>query len=63
MKYGNNSREFATKVENIWQDIMKEYLNFSNKSIWIQAKNSSHYIHLTEQQLLTKGLVWMDENV
>lgn len=63
MKYGNNSREFAIKVENIWQDIMKEYLNFSNKSIWIQAKNSSHYIHLTEQQLLTKGLMWIDENV
>jgi hypothetical protein len=60
MKYGNNSREFASKIEEMWQDVMKEYLNFSKKSIWIQAKNSSHYIHLTEKQLLFSGLEWID---
>lgn len=63
MKYGNNSRKFATKIEGIWQDIMKGYLNFSKKSTWIQAKNSSHYIHLTEKELLWNGLEWIDENV
>lgn len=63
MRYGNNSSEFATKIEGIWQDIMKEYLSFSKKSTWIQAKNSSHYIHLTENQLILNGLKWIDENV
>jgi len=62
MKYGNNSKEFAIKIEEMWQDIMKEYLSFSKKSIWMQAKNSSHYIHLTENQLLLKGIEWIGEN-
>lgn len=63
IKYGHNSRDFATKIEEIWQDIMKEYLKFSIKSTWIQAKNSSHYIHLTENQLLLDGLEWIDDNI
>ncbi|MGB4659014.1 MAG: alpha/beta hydrolase [Mobilitalea sp.] len=63
MKYGNNSKDFATKIENIWQDIMKEYLNFSKKSTWIQAKNSSHYIHLTEKELLFEGIQWINSQV
>lgn len=62
MKYGNNSREFAAKIEAIWQDIMKEYLNFSKKSIWIQAKKSSHYIHLTESELLFEGIDWINNH-
>lgn len=63
MKYGNNSRDFATKIEEMWQDLMKEYLDFSKISTWFQAKSSSHYIHLTEKQLLLNGLEWIDANV
>jgi hypothetical protein len=60
MKFGNNSREFATKIEEMWQRIMKEYLDFSKQSIWLQAKNSSHYIHLNESKLLFEGIDWIN---
>jgi hypothetical protein len=63
MKYGNNSKEFATKIETIWQDLMKEYLDFSKQSIWLQAKNSSHYIHSTESELLFDGIDWINMKV
>lgn len=62
MKFGNNSRELAAKVEDMWQNIMKEYLSFSKKSHWVQAEHSSHYIHLTESQLLLRGLEWIEAN-
>lgn len=60
MKFGNNTREFAEKIEEIWQENMKEYLHLSDKSIWMQAKNSSHYIHLTEGELLFEGMEWIN---
>lgn len=50
MQFGNNPREFAEAVENMWQDIMKEYLTFSKKSKYIQAKSSGHYIHLSDRE-------------
>ena len=50
MEFGNNSREFAEEVEHMWQDIMKEYLTFSKKSKYIQAKSSGHYIHLSDRE-------------
>lgn len=52
MKFVNNTYEFAEKVENMWQSIMKEYLGFSQKSRYVQAKHSGHYIHLTEPELI-----------
>ncbi len=56
MEFGNNSREFAFKIEEMWQAIMKEYLNFSKKSLWIQAEKSTHYIHLTQPELICNTL-------
>ena len=50
MQFGNNSREFAEEVEHMWQDIMKEYLTFSKKSKYIQAKSSGRYIHVSERE-------------
>lgn len=52
MKFGNNTRKFASKIEDMWQSIMKEYLNFSNNSTYLQAKHSGHYIHLTEPEII-----------
>lgn len=52
MKFGNNSSDFATKIENMWQDIMKEYLGFSKNVMHVQAEHSGHYIHLTEPELI-----------
>lgn len=56
MMFGQTDRPLAEKAENLWQDIMKEYLAFSDKSTFIQAKNSGHYIHLTEPELITQAL-------
>lgn len=56
MKFGNNTREFAAKVEEMWQNLMKEYLSFSEKSTWISAEKSTHYIHLTEPNLVVNAL-------
>lgn len=56
IQFGNNTREFATKVEEIWQKIMKEYLEFSAKAVWKQAEHSTHFIHLTEPELIITAL-------
>jgi hypothetical protein len=56
MNYGGSSREIAGRVENIWQEIMKEYLSFSNNTKWIEAKKSSHYMHLTEPELVKNSI-------
>lgn len=56
MKFGNNTREFAKKVEDMWQDIMKEYLSFSDKSLWLRAEKSTHYIHLTEPEIVIRSV-------
>ncbi len=60
VKFGRTSVDFATRVEDLWQSLMKEYLIFSNKSKYIQAQNSGHYIHLTEPNLIHDGLEWID---
>lgn len=54
MQFGNNSREFASRIEDMWQGIMKEYLDFSTMSTFLQAEHSSHYIHLTEPELIVR---------
>ena len=56
MKFGNNTREFAKKVEDMWQDIMKEYLSFSDKSLWLRAEKSTHYIHLMEPETVIEAV-------
>jgi pimeloyl-ACP methyl ester carboxylesterase len=60
MDFGSASKEMADKIENIWQDIMKEYLTFSSKSGFVQAKKSCHYIHLTEPELVENALIKID---
>ena len=42
----------ADKVENLWQNIMKKYMRLSQRSEYITAPNSGHYIHLTDEELL-----------
>ena len=56
MEFGRNSRPFATRIEQLWQEIMKEYLGYSKRAIWIQAKRSTHYIHLTEPELIIESV-------
>lgn len=57
--FGGASEELAQKVENIWQDLMKEYLSFSSNSRHIQAKDSGHFLHLTEFSLVEEALAFI----
>ena len=56
MEFGRNSRSFAVRIEQLWQEIMKVYLDYSERAIWIQAKKSTHYIHLTEPELIIESV-------
>ncbi len=56
MEFGRNSRSFAVRIEQLWQDIMKDYLGYSERAIWIQAKKSTHYIHLTEPEIIIESV-------
>lgn len=62
MKFGNNSLEFATRIEKMWQGIMREYLDFSKEAMFVQADHSSHYIHLTEPELILREAERMMKN-
>jgi hypothetical protein len=50
--YGNLDKQKAQKIEDIWQDLMKRYLNLSSETEHIKAPNSGHYIHLTDFEVL-----------
>ena len=56
MEFGQTTKEFAEKVEELWQSLMQEYLTFSEKSILLRADNSGHYIHLGDFEVLMKAL-------
>ena len=60
MYFGRTSYEIAEKVENVWQQIMKQYLEFTPNSIYLQAKNSGHYMHLTEPELIMEAYQYID---
>jgi pimeloyl-ACP methyl ester carboxylesterase len=56
MQYSGINRELADKVERIGQSLMKEYLTFSTKSKFVQAKRSTHHIHLSEFEIVNAAL-------
>lgn len=56
MEFGQNTKEFAMKVEELWQSLMQEYLAFSEQSILLRANNSGHYIHLTDFEVMMQAL-------
>lgn len=63
MKFGKVSKNFAEKVENIWQSVMKEYLKLSSVHKYTEALSSGHFIHLTEPNLIDEGLLWVEQNL
>ena len=50
--YGNADNLTSTKVENLLVEIMKEYLKLSKKSDFMQARNSGHFIHLSDPEII-----------
>lgn len=60
MEFGRNTREFAERVEEIWQELMRKYLIYSKESKLVIANKSSHYIHLTDRELIDDCLEWIE---
>ena len=56
-EFGQTTKEFAAKVEELWQSLMREYLTFSEQSILLRADNSGHYIHLTDFEVIMQALL------
>lgn len=55
-EFGNMNLQTASKIEDIWQIIMKRILDLSNNSQHIVAKKSGHYIHLTDFDMLLEAV-------
>ena len=53
-EFGGASEEQARKIEALWQEIMGAYLPCCVNSEWIRAEHSSHYIHLTDPDLICR---------
>lgn len=62
MEFGQTTKDFATKVEELWQSLMQEYLSFSEQSNLLRAENSGHYIHLTDLEVIIQALQWLNEH-
>lgn len=56
IEYGGLTRKEAEEVEKLWQEITKGYLSFTGSSKFIKSNNSSHYVHLTEFNLIENSL-------
>jgi pimeloyl-ACP methyl ester carboxylesterase len=56
MRYEELGHTGAQNVEKVWQNVMQDYLSFSDYSDYIQAANSGHYIHLTEPEYLETAM-------
>lgn len=55
-QFGGASEEEAQKIETVWQELMGEYLSYSPDNTHLRAEHSSHYIHLTDPELVCEVL-------
>ena len=53
-QFGGAAQEQAGKIETLWQEIMGAYLTCAGKGERIWAEHSSHYIYLTDSDLVCK---------
>lgn len=59
-RFGGTSRELAEKIDALWQEIMLGTLRLSRRPRHIVAANSSHYIHLTDFELVRSELALLE---
>ncbi len=57
MEFGRNTREFASRIEEMWQELMGEYAKFSDDTTVLRATYSGHYIHLIEPELILNQII------
>ena len=55
-EFGGASETQAKKIEALWQEVMQAYLTCTPDGTLIRAENSSHYIHLTDSELICELL-------
>lgn len=55
-QFGGASQEQANKIEMLWQEIMGAYLTCAGNGGRVRAEHSSHYIHLTDSDLICRLL-------
>ena len=51
-EFGGASETQANKIEALWQEVMQAYLPCTPGGTLIRAEKSSHYIHLTDPELV-----------
>ena len=56
IKYGGADEAAARKVDELWCNLMKTYLQFSPRSACLQSQTASHMIHLTDPDILLQAL-------
>ena len=44
------------KNEDLWQELMRDYLSFSTQSYLLVSNNNGHYIHLSDFELVKKAI-------
>jgi len=57
VKYGGLKVEDASKVEKLWEELVKEYLKLSPRSEWIVAAGSNHFVHLQAHDLVVNTVL------
>ncbi len=55
-KFGHVDHATATRLENLWMSVMKEYLEFSPQAIYLQSEKSGHHLHLGDPDLIRQAL-------
>lgn len=55
-EFGGASEKQAKKIEELWQEAMQAYLTCTPDGTLLRAENSSHYIHLTDPELICRIL-------
>lgn len=55
-EFGGASETQAKKIEALWQEVMQTYLTCTPDGTLIRAENSSHYMHLTDSELICEIL-------
>ncbi len=57
VKYGGLSLEQAWQVENLWEELIRDYLPLSPRSEWITTTHASHFIHTDEPEVVVKAVL------
>ncbi|MCQ4022383.1 alpha/beta fold hydrolase [Ruminococcus sp. zg-924] len=60
-QFGGASPEEAMKTEALWQEIMGVYLSCAQRGELVRAGHSSHYIHLTDPELVCRVVEGLDQ--